>query len=65
MEWLLNPIVDRHDPVGEPMKKTALLLPFTFGHFANDCAPSAIWLIAPAVAIAMDLPAAGSMGAGS
>ncbi len=37
------------------MKKSALLLPFTFGHFANDCAPSAIWLIAPAVAIAMDL----------
>ena len=55
MEWLLNPIVDRHDPVGEPMKKPALLLPFTFGHFANDCAPCAIWLIAPAVAIAMDL----------
>ena len=37
------------------MKKPALLLPFTFGHFANDCAPCAIWLIAPAVAIAMDL----------
>ena len=55
MEWLLNPIVDRHDRVGEPMKKPALLLPFTFGHFANDCPPSAIWLIAPAIAIAMDL----------
>jgi FSR family fosmidomycin resistance protein-like MFS transporter len=37
------------------MKKPALLLPFTFGHFANDCAPCAIWLIAPAVAVAMDL----------
>ncbi len=37
------------------MNKPALLLPFTFGHFANDCAPCAIWLIAPAVAIAMDL----------
>lgn len=37
------------------MKKPALLLPFTFGHFANDCAPCAIWLIAPAVAITMDL----------
>ena len=37
------------------MKKPALILPFTFGHFANDCAPSAIWLIAPAVAIAMGL----------
>jgi FSR family fosmidomycin resistance protein-like MFS transporter len=37
------------------MKKPSLLLPFTFGHFANDCTPSAIWLIAPAVAVAMDL----------
>jgi FSR family fosmidomycin resistance protein-like MFS transporter len=37
------------------MKKSSLLLPFTFGHFANDFAPCTIWLIAPAVAVAMDL----------
>ena len=32
-----------------------LLLPFSIGHFANDWAPTAIWLIVPAVAVAMDL----------
>lgn len=31
------------------------LLAFPLGHMANDWAPSAIWLLAPAVALAMDL----------
>ena len=52
-------MADRHDrPRGDPgetMKKPSLLLPFALGHFANDCAPCSIWLIAPAVAVAMDL----------
>ena len=37
------------------MSKPSLLLPFAFGHFAIDCAPSAMWLVAPAVAVAMGL----------
>ena len=32
-----------------------LALWFSLGHMANDWAPGAIWLIAPAVAVAMDL----------
>ena len=36
-------------------KRVGLLLPFTIGHFANDWAPTAIWLIVPAVAVTMDL----------
>ena len=36
-------------------KKPSLLLPFAIGHFAIDCGPSAIWLVAPAVATAMGL----------
>ena len=40
-------------------KRVGLLLPFTIGHFANDWAPAAIWLIVPAVAVTMGLsPAA-------
>ncbi|MCH7779141.1 MAG: MFS transporter, partial [Gemmatimonadetes bacterium] len=33
----------------------SLLLPFTIGHFANDWAPTAVWLIVPAVAVTMNL----------
>ena len=33
----------------------SLILPFTVGHFANDWAPTAVWLIVPAVAITMNL----------
>jgi len=36
-------------------KRVGLLLPFTMGHFANDWAPTAIWLIVPAVAVTMGL----------
>ena len=36
-------------------KGVGLLLPFTLGHFANDWAPTAIWLIVPAVAVTMNL----------
>jgi FSR family fosmidomycin resistance protein-like MFS transporter len=32
-----------------------LLVWFSLGHLANDCAPCALWLIAPAIGIAMDL----------
>ncbi len=32
-----------------------LLVWFSLGHFANDCAPCAIWLIAPAIGVAMEL----------
>ncbi len=32
-----------------------LLLSFSLGHLANDWAPSTIWIVAPAVAVAMDL----------
>jgi len=31
------------------------LIAFPLGHLANDWAPSAIWLLAPAIALAMDL----------
>lgn len=48
-----NTTVPRADP--RP-KRVGLLLPFTIGHFANDWAPTGIWLIVPAVAVAMDLP---------
>ena len=47
-----NTTVPRADP--RPTR-VGLLLPFTIGHFANDWAPTAIWLIVPAVAVAMDL----------
>ncbi len=33
----------------------SLILPFTIGHFANDWAPTGIWLIVPAVAVTMNL----------
>jgi FSR family fosmidomycin resistance protein-like MFS transporter len=33
----------------------SLLLPFTIGHFANDWAPTAVWLIVPAMAVTMNL----------
>lgn len=32
-----------------------LLVSFSLGHLANDWAPSTIWIIAPAIALAMDL----------
>ena len=32
-----------------------LLVSFSLGHMANDWAPSTIWIVAPAVAVAMDL----------
>lgn len=28
---------------------------FSFGHWANDCGPGAVWIIAPAIAVAMGL----------
>lgn len=37
------------------MKSQTLLKTLTMGHFANDWSVSALWLIAPAVGIAMDL----------
>lgn len=38
------------------MQQSRSLLPtFAFGHFCNDFAPCAIWIIAPAFAVAMDL----------
>jgi len=37
------------------MKNRTFLTWFTLGHFANDCAVSALWLIVPAVGIAMEL----------
>lgn len=37
------------------MNSRVYLLAFPLGHLANDWAPSAIWLLAPAVALAMDL----------
>ncbi len=36
-------------------KRVGLLLPFTMGHFANDWAPTGVWLIVPAVAVTMGL----------
>ena len=33
----------------------SLLTPFALGHFCNDFAPCAVWIIAPAFAVAMDL----------
>ncbi len=33
----------------------SFLITFPLGHFANDCAPSAVWLLAPAIAISMGL----------
>ena len=36
-------------------RKPSLLAPFALGHFAVDCGPCAIWLIAPAAALVMDL----------
>lgn len=39
---------------GDPLKRR-LLLYFSFGHLANDWAPCSIWLIAPAIGVAMDL----------
>jgi len=32
-----------------------LLVWFSLGHLANDCGPSALWLIAPAIGVAMEL----------
>jgi len=32
-----------------------LLIPFTIGHFANDWAPTGVWLIVPAMAVTMNL----------
>ena len=41
------------------MQKSVSLLPtFMFGHFCIDFGPCAVWLIAPAIAVAMDLPPA-------
>lgn len=37
------------------MKPPSLLTSLTFGHFANDWSVCALWIIAPAVGIAMDL----------
>ena len=39
---------------GDPLKRR-LLIYFSFGHLANDWAPCAIWLIAPAIGVAMAL----------
>ncbi len=39
---------------GDPLKRR-LLIYFSFGHLANDWAPCSIWLIAPAIGVAMDL----------
>ena len=44
----------RTEPGSTP-SKPSLLLPFAIGHFAIDCGPSAMWLVAPAVAVAMGL----------
>ena len=38
-----------------PVNSRVYLLAFPLGHLANDWAPSAIWLLAPAIALAMDL----------
>lgn len=35
--------------------KSQMLISFSVGHFCNDFAPCAIWIIGPAVALAMDL----------
>ncbi len=40
-------------PVAPPQR--SLLVWFSVGHLANDWAPGALWLLAPAVALAMDL----------
>jgi FSR family fosmidomycin resistance protein-like MFS transporter len=37
------------------MKNRSLLTWFALGHFANDCSVCALWLIVPAVGIAMEL----------
>ena len=34
---------------------TPMLYGFSLGHFCNDFAPCAVWIIGPAVALAMDL----------
>lgn len=40
----------------QPSQQSRPLLPaFALGHFCNDFAPCAVWIIAPAVAVAMDL----------
>ena len=42
--------------IGPPGRaQRSFLITFPLGHFANDYAPSAVWLLAPAIAIAMDL----------
>ena len=41
--------------VAERRAGPSLLPAFTLGHFANDWAPTAIWLIVPAVAVSMNL----------
>lgn len=40
----------RHD-----LNPRALAIWFSVGHWANDCGPGAVWIIAPAIAVAMGL----------
>jgi MFS transporter, FSR family, fosmidomycin resistance protein len=39
----------------QDLNPRALAVWFSFGHWANDCGPGAVWIIAPAIAVAMGL----------
>jgi len=46
--------MDQHTQI-DIAPQRSLLVWFSAGHLANDWAPAAIWLLAPAIALAMDL----------